>query len=67
MGFGAKFDTKMAQGKTDWRKLYNGEFYDLCYTENNTRLMKYMRLRWAGHVARTEQWRSAGSNVVALL
>jgi hypothetical protein len=29
MGLGTKFDTKMAEGKTGWRKVYNGTLYDL--------------------------------------
>ena len=35
------------------RKLHNVEPYDL-YSSINVRVIKYRRMRWVGHVARTE-------------
>jgi hypothetical protein len=35
-----------------WRKLHNGELYDLYSSPNIVRVIKSRRMRWAGHVAR---------------
>ena len=43
----------------DWRRLHNGEFYSLYPSSNIVRVIKSRRLRWAGHVARMEEGRSA--------
>ena len=62
MGIGVKCDRKF------WGKLYKEEFHYLCYCDINTiRLTKWMRIWWAGHVARTEEWTNADSDVVVLL
>jgi hypothetical protein len=37
----------------EWRRLHNEEPYDL-FSPNIIRVIKYRRIRWAGHVARTE-------------
>jgi hypothetical protein len=35
-----------------WRKLHNEELNDLYSTPNIVRVIKSIRIRWAGHVAR---------------
>ena len=42
-----------------WRKLYNEELYSLYRSPNTVRVINSRRLRWAGHVARMEEGRSA--------
>ena len=36
----------------EWRKLHNKELNDLYCSHNIVRVIKYRRMRWAGHVAR---------------
>ena len=36
----------------EWRKLHNEELNDLYSLPNIVRVVKYRRMRWAGHVAR---------------
>ena len=36
-----------------------GELLSLCRSPNRVRVIKYRRLRWAGHVARMEEGRTA--------
>ena len=43
----------------EWRTLYNEELYTLYRSPNIVRVIKYRRLRWAGHVARMEEGRSS--------
>jgi hypothetical protein len=42
-----------------WRRLHNEELNDLYYSPNNIRVLKWRRMRWAGHVASTENRRGA--------
>jgi hypothetical protein len=42
----------------DWRKLHNGEFYNLHYSPNIIRMIKSRTMRWAGHVARMGEKRN---------
>jgi hypothetical protein len=37
-----------------WRKLHNEELHNLYSSPNVLRMMKSRRMKWAGHVARTE-------------
>ena len=53
--FGAKKDEITGE----WRKLHNSELHALYSSSNIIRSLKSRRLRWAGHVARTEQSRNA--------
>ena len=53
--FGAKRDETTGE----WRKLHNAELHTLYFSPNIIRNLKSRRLRWAGHVARMEQSRSA--------
>ena len=49
--FGAKRD--------EWMKLHNAELHELYSSANIIRNLKSRRLRWAGHVARMEEFRNA--------
>ena len=40
-----------------WRKLHNEELNDLYCSPNIVRVIKWRRMRWAGHVARMEEGR----------
>jgi hypothetical protein len=51
--FGPKKDG--VRGK--WRRLHNGELYDLYSSPNIIRVIKSRRMRWAGHAARTRDRR----------
>ena len=53
--FGAKTDEITGEG----RKLHNAELNALYSSLNIIRYPKSRRLRWAGHVARMEQFRNA--------
>ena len=46
-------------GNGEWRKLHNEELHSLYRSPNPVRVIKSRRLRWAGHVARMEEGRSA--------
>jgi hypothetical protein len=39
----------------EWRKMHNEELHDLYSSPSIIRIMKSMRMRWAGHVARTSE------------
>ena len=43
----------------EWRRLHNPELHRLYRSLNIVRGIKSRRLRWAGHVARMEEGRSA--------
>ena len=43
----------------EWRRLHNEELHSLYRSPNKVRVIKSRRLRWAGHVARIEEARSA--------
>ena len=43
----------------EWRRLHNEELHSLFRSPNIVRVIKSRRLRWAGHVARMEEVRSA--------
>jgi hypothetical protein len=43
----------------EWRKLHSEEFNNLYCLPNIVRAIKYRRLRWAGHMARMEEGRTA--------
>ena len=51
----SKFGTKKDEITREWRKLHNA----LYSSRNIIRCLKSRRLRWAGHVARMEQFRNA--------
>jgi hypothetical protein len=43
----------------EWRWVHNDELYSLYRSPNVVRVLKSIKLRWAGHVARMEEGRSA--------
>ena len=43
----------------EWKRLHNEELHSLYRSPNIVRVIKSRRLRWAGHVARMEEGRSA--------
>ena len=43
----------------EWRTLHNAELHALYSSPNIIRNLKSRRLRWAGHVARTEEFFNA--------
>jgi hypothetical protein len=43
----------------EWKRLHNEELHDLYRSPNIVRVIKSRRLRWAGHVVRMEEGRSA--------
>ena len=43
----------------EWRMLHNEEHHSLYHSPNIVRVIKSRTLRWAGHVARMEEGRSA--------
>ena len=58
--FGAKRD-----GVTEeWRKLHNEELNDLYCSPNILRVIKWRRMRWAGHVERMGEWRGVYRGMV---
>jgi hypothetical protein len=46
------FGPKTDKVKREWRRLHNGELYDLYFSLNIIRVVKSRRMRWAEHVAR---------------
>jgi hypothetical protein len=45
------FGPKRGEVTGEWEKLHNEELHDLYYTPNINRVIKLIRMRWAGHVA----------------
>jgi hypothetical protein len=44
------FGSKRDEVTGEWRKLHNEELRDLFYLPNIVRVLKWRRMRWAGHV-----------------
>jgi hypothetical protein len=53
------FGPKRDEVTGEWRRLHNKELYALYSSPNIIRVIKSKRLRWAGHVARMGERRSA--------
>jgi hypothetical protein len=53
------FGPKRDEVTGEWRRLHNKELYALYSSPNIIRVTKSRRLRWAGHVARMGEKRSA--------
>ena len=43
----------------EWRRLHDEKLHSLYRSPNIVRVIKFRRLRWAGHAARIEEGRSA--------
>ena len=52
------FGPKSDEVTGEWRKLHNGKLNDLCCSRNIVRVIKSIRMRWAGHVARMGEGRA---------
>jgi hypothetical protein len=64
---GKIFEPKGHEVKKEWRKLHNEELNDLYCTPNFVRVIKSRRMRWAVHVARMGEGRSAYRVLVRFL
>jgi hypothetical protein len=53
------FGPKRDEVTGDWRKLHNEELHNLYSSPSIIRMIKSMRIRWAGHVARMGERRNA--------
>jgi hypothetical protein len=53
------FGQKRDEMTGEWRTLNNEELRDLYSSPSTTRIIKSMRMRWAGHVARMGEKRNA--------
>jgi hypothetical protein len=53
------FGTKRDEASRWWRRLHNEELNDLYSSPNIIRVIKWRRMRWAGHVAR--MWEKRGA------
>jgi hypothetical protein len=58
--FGAKRD----EVTEEWGSLHNEELNDLYCSHNILVVIKSRRMRWAGHVARMDEWRGVYSVLV---
>ena len=50
----------------EWRRLHNEELYSLYRSPNIVRVIKSGKLRWADHVARMREGRSAFKVLISL-
>jgi hypothetical protein len=50
-----RFGPKRDEATGDWRRLHNEELNDLYSSPNIIRVIKWRRMRWAGHVVRIEE------------
>jgi hypothetical protein len=53
------FGLKRDEITGDWRKLHNEELHNLYSSPNIIKMIKSMRMGWAGHVARMGETRNA--------
>jgi hypothetical protein len=53
------FGPKRDEVTGEWRKLHNEELHDLCSSPSIIRIIKSRRMRWASHVARMGEKRTA--------
>jgi hypothetical protein len=58
------FQLKRDEVMGGWRELHNEELTDLYYSPSITLIIKSMRMRWAGHVARMGEKRTEHSLLV---
>jgi hypothetical protein len=53
------FGPKRDEMTGEWRKLHNEDLHDLYSSPNIIRIINSRRMRWAGHVARIGEKRTA--------
>jgi hypothetical protein len=53
------FGPKRYEVTGDWRKQHNKELHNLYYSPNIIRMIQSRRMKWAGHVARLGETRTA--------
>ena len=53
-----KFGRRRDEVTGEWRRLHNEELNDLYCSPNIVRVIKWRRMRWAGHVARMGEERA---------
>jgi hypothetical protein len=58
------FGPKRDEVTGGWRKLHNEELHNLCSSTSIIRMIKSRRMRWAGHVARMGEKRTAYRRLV---
>jgi len=58
------FGPKGDEVTREWRKLHNKELNDLYCSPNIVRVIKWRRMRWAGHVASMGERRGAYRGLV---
>jgi hypothetical protein len=49
------FGPKRDKVTGEWRRLHDDELYDMCSSPNVVHMIKSRRMRWTGHMARTEE------------
>jgi len=54
------FGPKRDEVTGEWKKLHNVELSDLYYSTSIIRVIKFRRMKWAGHVARMGERRIQG-------
>jgi hypothetical protein len=52
------FGPKRDEVTGEWRQLHNEELHDLYSSPSIIRIIKFRRMRWAGHVARMAEKRN---------
>jgi hypothetical protein len=53
------FGHKREEVAGGWRRLHNEELHNIHASPDIIRMIKSKRMRWVGHVARTEEMRNA--------
>jgi hypothetical protein len=61
------FGPKREEVAGDWRRLYNEEHHNVYTSPNIVGVIKSMRLKWVGHVARMGDMRNATKIMVEKL
>jgi hypothetical protein len=50
----------------EWRKLHNEELHDLYFSSSIIRIIKAIRMKWVGHLARMGEKRNANRLLVGM-
>jgi hypothetical protein len=62
------FENSFQKGENgEWRRLHNEKFHNLKRSPKIVRVIRSRRLRWAGHVTRMEEGRSAFKSLTGTL